>query len=229
MPSKKQEKITEKKSGSKIWMIAIFALIIVAAITLYVVISPSDKDNSSTLPTDLIEKNDPILGDANAPISIIEFSDFECPYCQLAYAGAISEFKDSDYLNNGNVNLVYKQFPLNSIHPFAQKAAEASLCAQEQGKFWEYHDTLFENQNALTVSNLKQYALSLNINPTQFNACLDDGKYEAEVLKEFNLGVSLNIGGAPTFIILNKETEKGLVLEGAYPWSDFEGAIKEIQ
>ena len=93
-----------------------------------------------------IEDNDPILGDANAGISIVEFSDFQCPFCGRVHTDALADFKQSSYFTNGEVNLVYKQFPLSSIHPFAQKAGEASLCAHDQGMFWEYHDTLFANQ-----------------------------------------------------------------------------------
>ena len=103
-----------------------------------------------------IDKDDPILGEKNAPVSIVEFSDFQCPFCARAATGPVAEFKNSNYFKDGQVNLIYKDFPLNSIHPFAQKAAEAAQCAFEQGKFWEYHDTLFTNQQALAIDNLKQ-------------------------------------------------------------------------
>ena len=92
-----------------------------------------------------IDKDDPILGDKNAPVSIVEFSDFQCPFCGRAATGSVAEFKTTSYFKDGKVNLIYKDFPLNSIHPFAQKAAEAAQCAYNQNKFWEYHDKLFTN------------------------------------------------------------------------------------
>ncbi|MEM3122105.1 MAG: DsbA family protein, partial [Candidatus Pacearchaeota archaeon] len=87
-----------------------------------------------------INSDDPVLGNKNADISIVEFSDFQCPFCARVHSDALAKFKQSNYFKSGEVNLVYKQFPLNSIHPQAQKAAEASVCASKQGKFWEYHD-----------------------------------------------------------------------------------------
>ena len=100
--------------------------------------------DSPTLPNSQVKVNigsdDPVLGSKNAKISIVEFSDFQCPFCERAYSGAVAQFKQSDFFKKGEVNLVYKHFPLNSIHPYAQKAAEASLCADEQEKFWDYHE-----------------------------------------------------------------------------------------
>ena len=176
----------------------------------------------------LIEDNDPVLGSPDAKISIIEFSDFQCPFCARSFEGAIADFKASDYFKNGEVNLIYKQFPLN-FHPFAQKAAEASLCAQAQGKFWEYHDLLFTNQNALDTASLKQYAAQLGLNTAEFNSCLDDGKYTSEVNKEFAQGTAAGITGTPGFIIVNTETGDYQTISGAYPWSQFEAEIKSVQ
>ncbi len=177
----------------------------------------------------LIDDNDPILGNADAPVSIIEFSDFQCPFCGRAFEGAIADFKNSDYFKNDEVNLVFKQFPLNSIHPYAQKAGEASLCADEQGRFWEMHDKLFTNQAALTVTDLKLYAKQLGLDATKFNKCLDDGKFASEVSKETAQGTSVGIQGTPGFIIFNTETGDATVISGAYPWANFETAIQSIK
>ena len=192
--------------------------------------SNTGDDNNNLFDGDIIwiDLNDPILGNADAKISILEYSDFQCPYCAKAYVGAITDFKNSNYFSNGDVNLVYKQFPLNSIHPFAQKAAEASLCAQDQGKFWDYHNLLFANQNALTTSNLREYASLLSLNESNFSACLSEGKYEEEVIKETSIAFSLGASGTPFFVILNNENGKVVAIPGAYPWEDFEAAIKEI-
>lgn len=188
----------------------------------------------------LIEANDPVLGDPNAGISIIEFSDFQCPYCEAAYSGAMTDFKASDYFKNGDVNLIYKQFPLNSIHPYAQKAAEASLCADEQGKFWEYHNALFENQAELTstlqsggvsgvATSLKQLASQLGLDSGKFNSCLDDDKFSSEISKETSQATAAGGQGTPFFVIVNTGTGKYTTVSGAYPWSQFDTAIKSVQ
>ncbi|MEK9206929.1 MAG: DsbA family protein [Patescibacteria group bacterium] len=177
----------------------------------------------------LIEGNDPVLGNADAGISIIEFSDFQCPFCARAFEGAITDFKASDYFKNGDVNLIFKQFPLTSIHPYAQGAAEASLCAQAQGKFWEYHDTLFTNQDALDTDSLKAYAAQLGLNTGKFNSCLDDGTYSSEIRKELAQATAAGGRGTPFFVIVNTGTGDYKTISGAYPWTDLETAIKSVQ
>ncbi|VVC03333.1 Thioredoxin [Candidatus Burarchaeum australiense] len=99
------------------------------------------------------------------------------------------------------IKFVYKQFPLRSIHPFAEKAAEASECAADQGKFFEYHDALFTNQGALDITSLKGYAALLGLNQTSFSDCLDGGLKVAAVEKDFQDGLALGIDGTPTFFI----------------------------
>jgi protein-disulfide isomerase len=176
-----------------------------------------------------IEENDPVLGDADAGISIVEFSDFQCPFCARAFEGAITDFKNSDYFNNGEVNLVYKHFPLNSIHPFAQKAAEASLCAHDQNEFWRYHDTLFANQGSLDVSSLKTYAMQLGLDVDEFNSCLDDGDKQSEVNKELAQATAAGGRGTPYFVIINNDNGDTAAVSGAVPWSNFEAAINSVK
>ncbi|MEK6897093.1 MAG: DsbA family protein [Nanoarchaeota archaeon] len=182
-----------------------------------------------------IEDNDPVLGSPDAGVSIIEFSDFQCPFCGRAFEGTITDLKNSDYFKNGEVNLVYKHFPLNSIHPYAQGAAEASVCAQAQGKFWEYHDTLFKNQDALDIESLKQYASQLGLNTGSFNSCLDGGDSESEVNKELAQATAAGAGGTPFFLIVNTETGKTVSISGAYPFASgtaqitLEDAILSVQ
>ncbi|MEK6890626.1 MAG: DsbA family protein [Nanoarchaeota archaeon] len=175
-----------------------------------------------------IEKDDPVLGDKNAPISIVEFSDFQCPFCERAYSGAVAEFKNSDYFKKGQVNLVFKHFPLNSIHPQAQKAAEASVCASNQGKFWEYHDKLFENQQALDIASLKSYASQLGLDTGKFNKCLDGGEAASKVTKDLAASSAAGGRGTPYFVFVNKNGETQAV-SGAVPYANFEAAIKALQ
>src|SRR3989344_2590506 len=122
-----------------------------------------------TIPTGVVNVNaeslmddDPVLGDENAPLTIIEFSDFECPFCKRANDDAIAQVK-SQYVNSGKVKIVYRDFPLTSIHPNAQKAAEAAECADDQGKFWEMHDIIFARQPSLSLANLKNWAVELGL------------------------------------------------------------------
>jgi len=175
-----------------------------------------------------ITNADPLLGDKNAKIKIVEFSDFQCPFCERAATGAIAEFKNSDYFKNGEVALVYKHFPLNSIHPSAQKAAEASVCAQNQGKFWEYHDLLFANQQSLDIASLKSYAKQLGLNQAKFDSCLDGGEAVAKVKKDLAEASTAGGQGTPYFVLINEDGDTQAV-SGAVPWANFEVAIQSLQ
>ena len=162
--------------------------------------------------------DDPFLGSENAPITIVEFSDYQCPYCSKFEETTFLDLK-SKYIDTGLIRLVFRDFPLTSIHQYAQKSAEASECADEQGKFWEYHSVLFNNQNALTLADLKKYAVDLKLDATKFDACLDSGKYEDEVQKDMQDGISYGVAGTPAFFV------NGKILEGAQPLSEFERLI----
>jgi protein-disulfide isomerase len=131
-------------------------------------------------------------------IEIVEYSDFECPACGRAfpYVKSLAE--------SGEVKIIYKQFPLTNIHKKAFKAAEASECAADQGKFWEYHDLLFANQNALDVGSLKNYAQQLSIDSGNFTLCLDSGSMRNRVEKDMREGSSLSVSGTPTFFVNGK-------------------------
>ena len=192
--------------------------------------NPTDTTNNQDSNIEIsLDSSDPVLGDLNAPISIIEYSDFECPFCERAYSNTIASLKESDAFKNGEINLIYRHFPLNNIHPKAQKAAEASVCAQKQSKFWEYHDTLFENQNALAVDDLKSYASDLGLNQAKFDSCLDNGEAKDKVDKDLISATASGGTGTPYFIILNKETEKTTSISGAVPYSQIESAIEFVK
>ncbi len=143
-------------------------------------------------------------GGADANVTIVEYSDFQCPACGRAQP--IVERVIQDY--GDRIKFVYRHYPLVSIHPYAWKAAEASECADEQEKFWEYHDRLFENQNALTISDLKRYALELGLDTSSFNACLDSGAMSKYVQRDSQRAVSARARGTPEFFI-NGELMQG--------------------
>ncbi|MAF50853.1 MAG: disulfide bond formation protein DsbA [Nanoarchaeota archaeon] len=181
---------------------------------------------SPTIPTgignvnaeDLVD-DDPFLGDEDAPLTIIEFSDFQCPFCKRARDDAIAQIEEQ-YVKTGKVKLVYRDFPLTSIHPLAQKAAEASECADDQGKFWGYHDLIFEKQSSLSASNLKAWAVELGLDTDEFDECLDSGKHAAEVRADTSAATSVGGRGTPFFVVGTQ------TLSGAQPFSAFQAAIE---
>lgn len=161
--------------------------------------------------------DDPMIGDENAPVTIVEFSDFECPFCQRFYDQTYKQLK-TDYIDTGKAKLVFRDLPL-PMHANAQKAHEAGECADDQGKFWEYHDVLFENQASLGVPALKNYAADLGLDTAAFNECLDSGKHADEVKKDLQDANNYGATGTPTFFI------NGMKLVGAQPYQAFKQAI----
>ncbi len=168
---------------------------------------------------DVLLDDDPVQGSAEASVTIVEFADFECPFC-LRFFRQTYPLIQERYIDSGKVKVIYRDFPLDA-HPHAQKAAEAAECADEQGKFWEYHDLLFQNQQALSVADLKSYARQLGLNPARFDECLDSGKYAEEVKRDRADGISLGVSGTPTFFINGKK------FIGAQPFSAFEEVIQK--
>jgi len=156
----------------------------------------------------------PARGPKDAKITIVEFSDFECPYCGAAHDTV--EQVMTTYA--GKVRLVYRQFPL-SFHPHAAKAAEASLCAADQGKFWEYHDVLFKNQKKLEPTELKAHASEVGLDGQKFGQCLDSGDKKKAVDADQQAGLAAGVGGTPAFFI------NGIFLNGAQPIDEFKKVI----
>ena len=163
--------------------------------------------------------NNPVKGSPNAPVTIVEFSEFECPYCGVYSRDTYPQIAKA-YIETGKVKYVFRHFPLN-FHANAQKAAEAAECASEQGKFWEYHDVLFANQSALDVASLKKYASDLGLDTAKFDACLDSGRMADEVAKDAAEGASYGVTGTPAFFV------NGLKRKGAQPFEVFQRLIEE--
>jgi protein-disulfide isomerase len=167
--------------------------------------------------TDIATAGHPARGPATAPVTIVEFSDFECPFCSRLSPTLKAVEKNYPL----QVRIVYRQFPLRRIHPLAEKAAEASLCAGEQGRFWEMHDSLFGDQEHLTVDALKARAVTLNLDTARFNACLDSGKEVAAIDKDIAEGMKAGVTGTPTMFI------NGRMMVGARPYSDIQAVIED--
>lgn len=197
------------------------SLIIAGAIIYSAILPSSREENEEVAEEGFSLEGEPVIGNANAKITIVEFSDFECPYCAKYVLETYPQIKQA-YIDTGKIKMVFKNFPLISIHSYAEIAAQASECANEQGKFWEYKEKLFQNQDALSASNLKMYAKDFGVNESQFNACLDSKKYANEVEQDLEDGISARVKGTPTFLI--GEDEK---LVGAQPFSAFQKIIEE--
>ena len=160
---------------------------------------------------------DPVLGDADAPVTIIEWSDFECPFCARAYP-TVKQVEE-EYVADGRVKIVFRDFPL-SFHAEAQPAALAAECANEQDMFWEYHDLIFENQNLLGDAQYESWAQELGLDMNQFSDCYSSQKYASEVAEDFSDGGRLGVQGTPSFFV------NGVQISGAQPYSVFEAAIE---
>jgi protein-disulfide isomerase len=164
-----------------------------------------------------IAADDPVLGAASAPVTIVEFSDFQCPFCQ-SVEPTLKRLRET---YGDRVRIVWKDFPLTSIHPQAFKAAEAAQCAREQGKFWEYHDRLFANQQALEPEFLKKYAADTGLDAPKFNSCLDTAKYAERVQAQMGAGSQLGVSSTPTLFV------NGRLLSGAQPYETFTAIVDD--
>lgn len=188
-----------------------------------VAVAPTPTAQDPTAPTPpagpvkaVDEQNDHIKGNKNAKVTMIEYSDFECPFCLRHVATVEQALKD--YPND--VRLVYRHFPL-SFHPEAQKAAEASECAGKQGKFWEMHDEIFKANSAgtMSVAKWKEIARTLKIDGNAFDKCLDSGETAAKIAQDENEGAAAGVAGTPgTFV-------NGELVEGAVPYASFKQII----
>jgi protein-disulfide isomerase len=192
--------------------------------------APTPTPTQPSQPVRISLDDDPIRGDPNAPITIVEFSDFQCPFCARFHVQTLPALLE-EYIDAGKVNLVYRDFPIQSIHPNALPAAVAAECANEQGKYWEYHDTLFEKQSGWSrldsnaaLSTFSQYATDIDLEQEQFDSCLGSGKYLEEVQGDLSDGRDYDITGTPGFFIGNEEI--GFVkLNGAQPFESFQRII----
>jgi len=166
------------------------------------------------------EDDDPVLGSSNAPITIIEFSDFECPYCRRWHTEVFDRIRE-DYPDQ--VRFVYRDFPLKSIHPNAVPAAEAANCANEQDAFWEFSEKLYSGAYALSDDTYLAVAGELGLDLEAFEECYTSGRYADEVEADYQYAGNLGVRSTPTFFL------NGLPIVGAQPYEVFKDVIdKEL-
>ncbi len=167
---------------------------------------------------DVPEDGDPAIGRPDAPITIIEFSDYQCPFCKRwhdeVYLRILADYPDQ-------VRIVYRDFPLASIHPDATSAAEAAECANEQNKYWEYHSALFGGEYGLGREAYLTYAANLGLDVPSFTTCIDERRYQDEVQADFDYAAQFGVRSTPTFFL------NGIALIGAQPYEVFKQIIDE--
>ena len=166
---------------------------------------------------DVSTDDDPSIGPEDAPITIIEFSDYQCPYCRSWYQQVYEQLL-ANYPNQ--IRFVYRDLPL-PMHPEALPAAEAANCAGEQGAYWKYHDALFSMEYGLGREAYEKYATDLGLDLKAFTACLDSNRYQDEVQADASDAASVGINSTPTFVV------NGRVLVGALPFANFQAVIDE--
>jgi len=184
----------------------------------------SDPGNTGTKPGEKVNVelgSSPALGNKSAKVVFVEFTDYQCPFCGRHYSETFLQIK-KDYIDTGLVLYVLKDFPLNSIHPEAQKAAEAAHCVRDQQNdtgYWKMHDKLFDNQQTLSVENYKKWARELGVNGATFDDCLNSSKHSKTVGDNLAYGESLGVSGTPASFV------NGISLSGALPYSEFKSII----
>lgn len=205
-----------------------FAGVIIAIAVIYSVNSPSVKNTGKnetaaigSMPA--VISTDFVLGDLNAPVTIVEYGDFQCPFCGKFFRDTEPVIRE-EYVKTGKVKFIYRDFAFLGQESFW--AANAARCAGDQGKFWQYHDYLFnnqqgENQGAFSKANLKSFAAALSLDKEKFNACLDSNKYDEAVKKDSKAGADAGVQGTPATFINDK------IYVGALPTATFTQIIDD--
>jgi len=195
---------------------------------MFLAFSPKD-DNSKTLTeSKLIQNGSPILGNPSASITILEWGDYQCTYCYKFHTSTLNTIKQ-DLIETGKVKLVFKDFPLNG--PDSILAAEAAYCAQDQEKYWQYHDELYKNWAGektgwVTHESLDKFATTVNLDLNKFNECLDSHKYLEKVNQLYEFGKKIGIDATPSFLVFNNE--KIIKITGNQPLEVFLKSLDEL-
>ena len=176
----------------------------------------------------LIKNGSPILGNSDAPITIVEWGDYQCTYCYKFHQNTL-EIINEEFIKTGKVKVIFIDFPLNGFD--SKLASEASYCAQDQGKYWEYHDELYKNWAGertgwITRESLSKFAESINLSSTQFNKCLDDRKYKEKVNSMYEFSNQIGIDATPSFLVFNDE--KIIKIRGNQPLEVFLKTFDEL-
>jgi len=190
--------------------------------------SESQIDSKILTASNLIDNGSPVLGNSDAPITVLEWGDYQCTYCYKFHQNTLDTIND-EFIKTGKVKLVFKDFPLNG--PDSLLAAEASYCAEDQGKYWEFHDEVYKNWAGertgwITRESLDRFAMTVNLDLEKFNTCLDEKKYQDKVNSIHNFGKELGIDATPSFLVFNDE--KIIKIRGNQPLEVFLKTFDEL-
>jgi len=169
-----------------------------------------------------------MIGSPDAPLTMVEFTDYQCPFCQRFHAATFGDLKKT-YIDTGKVRFYSKDLPLD-FHPNAFRAAEAARCAGDQGQFWKMRDVLGSNPGKLSAENIAQFAQEMQLNMPTFRSCMEVGKYKSAVDADLKLAQSIGVNGTPSFVI-GKSTPEGVdgeLVVGALPFAMFEEKLKGV-
>lgn len=192
-------------------------------------IIPMDSNDSKIFTVSkLIENGSPIMGNPNAPITILEWGDYQCTFCYKFHQNTLDIIKE-DFVKTGEVKIIFKDFPLNGLD--SKLAAEATYCAQDQDKYWEYHDELYKNWGGertgwITRESLEKFAMTIDLNLKEFNDCLDNHTYKDRVNTHYQFGKELGIDATPSFLVFNGE--KIIKIRGNQPLDVFLKTFDEL-
>ncbi|HEY7367601.1 MAG TPA: thioredoxin domain-containing protein [Nitrosopumilaceae archaeon] len=207
----------------------IIPIIIGIAMALFLSSLGNDKNEVLLTKKNLLENGSPMLGSPSSPISILEWGDYQCTYCYRFHTSSFNTILD-EYVNSGRANFVFKDFPLNG--PDSVFAAEAAYCAEDQGKYWQYHDELYANWGGertgwITADSLNKFATTVDLEIGKFNSCINEHKYNQRVLELEKFGKDIGIDATPSFLIFNDE--KIIKIRGNQPVDAFRNAIEELE
>jgi len=175
----------------------------------------------------------PFKGKPDATVTLVEFSDYQCPFCARNYRDVMPTLV-TEYIETGKLKFVMRENPIPSLHKNAMNASHAALCAGDQGKYWEMHNILFDNQRELGVDNLKAFAANLGLDTANFNECLDTEKHKKRISADIQSGGRLGVSGTPGFVLGltdSKDPDKALMsvyIKGAKSLDSFKGAIDAL-
>jgi protein-disulfide isomerase len=184
-------------------------------------------------PKDVSIAGAPFLGKADAKVTLVEYSDYQCPFCSRHYSNTMPDIL-KNYVDTGKVKFVMREFPLGSLHPRAMAASLAALCARDQDKYWEMQDILFKNQRQMDDEQIKSYSETIGLNVDTFVACMDQGKYSEQVTNDLKEGRDLGISGTPSFAVGltdpndSNKLKVSEVLRGARSYDSFVTAIEAL-
>jgi len=188
----------------------------------------SENDSKLFTTSKLIENGSPIMGDSNAPITILEWGDYQCTFCYRFHQNTLDIIND-DFIKTGKVKLVFRDFPLNG--PDSILAAEAAYCAEDQEKYWQYHNELYKNWGGektgwITRESLDIFAVTVDLDLVEFNTCLDEHKYQNRVNTHYEFGKEIGIDATPSFLVFNDQ--KIIKIRGNQPLEVFLKTFDEL-